>query len=130
MKINWLDRNLLQLPKFCLVFNEKEYLQALKDSKCNPLEAETWLAEGSAACVHSLYNKGSLYNCIVCIGEQNDVEGIDTASLLVHEAVHVFQRFAESIGEHNPSKEFEAYGIQKISYRLMEEYKRKIHGSK
>jgi hypothetical protein len=51
------------------------------------------------------------------------ITGLQVAALLVHEAVHVWQLFRESIGEHGPSKEFEAYSIQAISQRLMERYR-------
>lgn len=44
----------------------------------------------------------------------------------MHEAVHVFQHFKKSIGERKPSKEFEAYAIQSIADRLMNEYADRI----
>jgi hypothetical protein len=40
---------------------------------------------------------------------------------LVHEAVHIYQFAREYIGERHPGIEFEAYMIQKISERLIEE---------
>lgn len=43
--------------------------------------------------------------------------------LIVHEAVHVWQRIVEHIGEHKPSDEFMAYGIQTIAQELMFAYK-------
>lgn len=43
--------------------------------------------------------------------------------LLVHEAVHVWQRIMEYIGESKPSDEFMAYGIQAIAQELMFAYK-------
>lgn len=44
-------------------------------------------------------------------------------SLLVHEAVHIFQRVCNYIGEDKPSDEFEAYCIQAISQELMYAWK-------
>jgi hypothetical protein len=37
-----------------------------------------------------------------------------TFSTLVHEAVHVFERFAQEMGEEHPSEEFRAYSTQFI----------------
>lgn len=56
---------------------------------------------------------------------------IDVASVLVHEAVHVWQYVvkATSIGEDSREKwgtEAEAYAIQNISYFLMSEYAKGI----
>ncbi len=49
--------------------------------------------------------------------DPNSVVGI-----LVHEAVHIWQKFSQRIGEHEPSGEFEAYAIQSISQRLISAY--------
>lgn len=57
-----------------------------------------------------------------------DLEGsrkrtpIEVASLLVHEAVHIFQTDCEYRGEKNPSAEYEAYSIQMIAQELMVAY--------
>lgn len=51
-----------------------------------------------------------------------NVTGIGIASLLVHEAVHIWNWSMELIGESDPSDEFSAYGIQAISQELMERF--------
>lgn len=40
------------------------------------------------------------------------------ADFIVHEAVHVWQQICNIIGEDKPSKEFEAYSIQRIAFEL------------
>jgi hypothetical protein len=42
--------------------------------------------------------------------------------LLVHEAMHVWRDIRESIGEKEPSSEFEAYAMQNIISCLMDAY--------
>jgi hypothetical protein len=52
--------------------------------------------------------------------EKTNPEGV--VALLVHEAVHLWQYIKEDIGEHNPSKEFEAYAIQNLTQELLQSY--------
>lgn len=48
---------------------------------------------------------------------------IDTVAVLAHEAVHVKQGWMETISEHNPSDEFEAYVVQSVMKALLSQYK-------
>ena len=61
--------------------------------------------------------------CIAVTGNRLPVE---VAGLLVHEAVHVWQEYADRIGETHPGREQEAYAIQAISQELMTEYARRV----
>lgn len=67
----------------------------------------------------NFYNDSTL--AIVQIG---DVERsiIQIHSLLLHEAVHIWQRIKQRMGESDPSKEFEAYSIQRIAQDLFVMY--------
>ena len=60
---------------------------------------------------------------MLCIRGHEKHTGIEVACLLVHEAVHIWQRTCEDYGEHRPSAEFEAYAIQNISQQLMQSYR-------
>ncbi|WP_457797624.1 hypothetical protein [Methylocystis sp. S23] len=42
--------------------------------------------------------------------------------LIAHEAVHVWQKIRDEMGEDNPSPEFEAYSIQHIFIHLADAY--------
>jgi hypothetical protein len=58
-----------------------------------------------------------------------DNDPIETAALLVHEAVHIWQFMLDVIGERVPSSEFQAYGIQAIAQELMLEFQRQMYTS-
>lgn len=72
----------------------------------------------------SFDNPKSEVICLVTINEKFDT--LDDANaivgLIVHEAVHVWQKITETIGERYPSIEFEAYSIQVITQELLFAY--------
>lgn len=124
MKLNWLDRQTVYALRTVLCLSEQEYLQAVKH--CNVPQPDPWIDEArQVACVHTWEMAGSLV-CVVCLAPPPDFDGIDIAAALTHESVHIFQRLCKSIGEDEPSKEFEAYSIEHIAERLMREYARRM----
>lgn len=81
-----------------------------------------WVNTGANATTHTIDHDGKSI-CVVCLPKPPEgVTNIQVAGVLVHEAVHVWQRNMDSIGEDNPSAEFEAYSIQMIAQNLMEAY--------
>lgn len=82
-------------------------------ARCNFLET----GDGKAAAIVSI-DAGYLV--------QKDPLAV--AALLVHEAVHIWQKHAEIIGSHNDhGDEEEAYAIQAIAAGLMYEYRRQVY---
>ena len=61
---------------------------------------------------------------VVCMGDTAGLDGIDIASVLCHEAVHVWQAYCSHISERYPADEQSAYAIQAISEFLMREFVR------
>lgn len=123
MRLNWLERDTVYAPYTLLCLSEKEYRKAVK--YCQVRDPAPWIDEGrQVACVHTWERGGSLV-CVVCLDPPKSYDGISIAATLVHEAVHIFQRLCESIGEDNPSREFEAYSIERIFERLAREYARR-----
>lgn len=126
VSLKWLDRDLIVSPySFALCLSEKQFKKELK--RLN-LPSEQWppflATPHASATVHFFERHGDIDFCaIVCLGDTSNVELEQVYSMLVHEAVHIWQEIRAHIGERDPSSEFEAYSIQAISQRLMFSYK-------
>lgn len=117
--MEWLDRTLIAGPHFCLCLNEEDYRQALKDIDNEDWDHE-WVKSGGAL-AHWFKTESSLTVIItIDISKKRPIEEIH--AMLVHEAVHMWQKFKEHINEQNPSIEFEAYSLQVICMRLFYSY--------
>lgn len=118
--IKWLDRNLIQSPVYlALCTTQKDFRKQLK---LLGVPAEPFLHGNGDATTSKYVSKEGKYCVIVTIKKKKHVDRIVVDTLLVHEAVHVWQWIKEILGEHDPSKEFEAYAVQSISYALIEAY--------
>ena len=104
---------------WCLCVTEKAYQIARRQLAKEGKRTRNIFPKGGAQ-AQFIYSDGELTDCIVCLNERDDP--IENAVLLVHEAVHIWQRFCKEIGEKEPSSEFEAYTIQNITHRLFHAY--------
>ncbi|MER8075392.1 hypothetical protein [Acinetobacter pittii] len=75
--------------------------------------------EGAAAQV-DFYSDGAY--AVVQLGDTSERKPIEIYGLLLHEAVHVWQKVKKLMGEKEPSSEFEAYSIQSIAQDLFKMY--------
>ena len=126
MKTSWLDRTLMVGPYLALVLSEAEFNSALKDVGIKKADGPDWIKTPQAdATTHWMEHKDGSLACIIAIRKREGVTGIQIAAMLVHEAVHVFQRYCQHIGEDAPSSEFEAYSIQSIAQNLMVAYSKR-----
>ena len=125
-KARWLDRRIAAPgPYLTLCTSEPEYLSALNDIGAHPVD--DWIKTDHAdATVHFAENTDGGLAAIVCVRVAKDRTAIEVAGLLVHESVHVWQRYCERIGERSPAAEQEAYGIQSIAQELLAEYARRL----
>lgn len=124
----WLDRSLFRSPLYyALCTSQRLYDKELKRMKLGSQPGI--LNDHSGATTNFMQNVDGKQCAIVCLFNHSyDYEQI--ASLLAHEAVHIFQRIRENIGESSPSAEFEAYSIQAITQNLLYEYKRQVRRRK
>lgn len=120
----WLDRRIAKPgPYLTLCLSEDEMKHAARGLTRHPLR----YPESGALC-HTFTHKTSNELCAVVVLSQTSQQRspIEIAGLLVHEAVHVWQAYAENMGENAPATEQEAYAIQAISQELLAEYARRI----
>lgn len=120
----WSDGTLIVGPQVTLCTSEKEWAAILASMNCKP--TTDWLNPGADATTHFFTGDAGGTRNVVCIRTQPDSPSTAIAALLVHEAVHIWQGYCESIGEQNPSIEFEAYGIQMLSQYLFNAYSKRI----
>ena len=121
--MNWLEREVHPLgPHLILCLSQSEFSEVLAHLKADP---SPWLNPNASATTHHYTNTDGRSACIVCVGSVDGRTAPQINALLVHEAVHVWQEHRRVIGEHAPSSEMEAYGIQYIAETLMTEYARR-----
>lgn len=120
--MKYLERDTHSLSlKWALCLDEASF-EKLTKKLCKSYEAP-WVSHGGFASTHVLVNQddGGKF-VIVCMKPTwKSIQWIH--GVLVHEAVHVWQEHIKIIGERWPSAEFEAYGIEAISYKLFHAYR-------
>lgn len=130
--MKWLDRALVVSPYYYgLCLSEKDFQKELKGLKIPRDEWPAFLASKSADATAHFFESGDGKRC--CIITLGSVKGRSVAqvhSMLVHEAVHLWQEIREDIGERRPSPEFEAYAVQSLAQRLIESYQDGMNGKR
>lgn len=124
-KYKWLNRRVAkQGPFLTLCLSDQELEHALRGMT----KEHVAFPEYGALCTALRHAKTDEICTVVSVSKrsQENCNAIEMAGLLVHEAVHVWQQYAEDIGEKNPGSEQEAYAIQGISQELMAEYARRL----
>lgn len=123
MATKWNDRALVVGPWVTLVQSDKQFQAAMKQCRIPKDERGTWIQPPTAdATAHFFEAPRAGLTCIVALRVSKDITPIQICSLLVHESVHIWQRFKARIVEIDPSPEFEAYSVQAISQGLMQAY--------
>jgi hypothetical protein len=125
MKIKWLDRRIAAPgPYLCLVLSEEAYKAAM--AHCRIERPDPWVDAPAHARTYMLENPEMGQVAVIGMRDWQGRSSIEVAGLLVHEAVHVWQEYADRIGERHPGAEQEAYAIQAIAQELMAEFARQV----
>lgn len=115
------DRDLHRCrQQIVLCISEGQYLAECRAWKIkNP---DHWLDNSDCHAMVHHWKRGRDIVAVVCIGNISNLGEPHITGVIVHEVVHIWKRHVKEIGEDKPSSEFEAYGIQFISVRLLEAY--------
>lgn len=118
------DDMVMNPVRICMCIDEGAFISEMDALNVPYYDRPRFVAEGKHGNVHYFQNKddGSEI-AIVCITNCESQTGIELAGLLCHEAVHIFRRAKELMGERESSSEFEAYSIQWIFQQLCWTYK-------
>lgn len=114
------DRKLVTSPiQWCVCLSPEAFNKAQRQLNVPKAHRGEWITQGFNATVHHIVDEGREYS-VVCYRPDSTKSRAQQFAMLVHEAVHIWQRIRESMGETTPSCEFEAYSIQSISQDLMQ----------
>jgi hypothetical protein len=122
--VKWLDRRIAAPgPFLALCLDEAEFEATCKQLKVDPkpFVKNSW----SHATAHHFDGPQGL-SVVICIRDWQGRDPVEVAGLLIHEAVHAWQGYAEHIGERDPGIEQEAYAIQSIAQELLSEFARRM----
>jgi hypothetical protein len=123
----WLSPTLINGDYLGICFSEKDFQRELRRMKVPPSMWSSWLSDKALATTHHLVTEKGSRASIVCVPIRTDMEGVDIAALLMHEAVHVLQEYLDFIGEAQVGRETQAYAIQSISTHLMRAYRDELY---
>ena len=101
---------------YYLATTEKAFKAVLRKNK---IYDNSYMPTGALACC-TIYEEQGI--AVVCLKEELPLTTEEIYSLLVHEAVHLWQAHCRWLGEDKPGEETEAYAIQKIAGELIKEY--------
>ena len=123
----WLDRRIASPgPHLALCLSEDEFKAACRHLKAT---APPWIKTPQAhATLHWFERPDAPLTAVLCMQKWQGRDPIEVAGLLVHEAVHVWQGYADHIGESGPGLEQEAYAVQAIAQEFMAEFARRQRG--
>ena len=106
---------------YCLVKSKEEHARFCARHKVAKNEFMSLGKQGQS----SMFECGDVTLVIVQVDKASCLEQFTKAQIvgiLVHEAVHIWQEIRTAMGEDEPSSEFEAYSIERISEDLISEW--------
>lgn len=122
-RAQWLERALVMSPYYIgLCTDAGAFEGEMKRMKVAKDDRPEFIPKGAGAVAHFFEESNGAVSAIVCITRPKGVTRHALNALLVHEAMHIWRRIRQWLGESKPSAEFEAYAVQHISQRLMEAF--------
>lgn len=123
-KCFWIGRSLIVSPySISLCLSEDSFRHEMKRLKVPVSSWPKWIIEGYGGTTHTLEeNEKHEMALVICIKKEKSSTRDAVIGLIVHEAVHVWQKVRDNLREEFPSTEFEAYSIQQITVNLIDAY--------
>jgi hypothetical protein len=126
----WLDRALfVNSQYYTLCTSEAQFHKILKYLNVPKDQWPPFINKGSNATTHYFINDKTR-STVVCMPPNPEMSNAQIVALLCHEAVHIWQATRRDYGERKPSSELEAYAVQSLTQRLVEEYERQTEKKK
>lgn len=117
----WCNRGMIESPFHTAVcLSEEAFHRALRTMGMPRKDWPSFILSKYADATVHMFDGDRSHAALVCLRGWEGRDPIEIAGLLVHEATHMWQQYCEQIGESDPSREFEAYGIQALSQSLMQ----------
>lgn len=128
----WLDRALfVNSQYYTLCTTEAQFHKILKYLNVPKDQWPPFVSNGANATTHYFVNSHSKKkSTVVCMPPNPEMSNAQIVALLCHEAVHIWQATRKHYGERKPSSELEAYAVQSLTQRLVEEYERQTEKKK
>lgn len=127
----WLDRALfVNSQYYTLCTTEEQFRKILKYLKVPKKQWPPFVSGGMANATTHYFINGKTRSTVVCMPPNPEMSNAQIVALLCHEAVHIWQATRKDYGERKPSSELEAYAIQSLTQRLVEEYERQTKKKK
>lgn len=128
MSALWLDRVLHETRHYYSICTSEEiFREKLLGLEIPESEWPRWLNMDADATTHFRKWEGKRI-CLVCVNPKVEKDPIQIVALIVHEAMHLWQKELELIGEQYSGSEHEAYAVQSIVQELLLEYRRQVYG--
>lgn len=123
MKASWCGKSLLEGRHVGLVIGRDAFMREWKRQRLDPDLMPNPFVRPTVNASVSFVERGSVRYAIVALQAGHAERTLETVyALLVHEAVHIWQRWCLDAGEVAPGDEVEAYSIQRIALDLFGAY--------
>lgn len=123
MRSEWLDTAPVNIPQLKLCLSREDFFETMVEIGVDP-DHEFFVAKGANAMVSKYEEDGEHPIMIVTLKGWESMPGVQIASLLAHEAVHVVQAWCDAANESTPGAEFFACSVQRVFQNLAEEFVR------
>lgn len=120
---SWCNTAMLESRHVGLVIGREGFIREWKRQKLDAAQMPDPFVSAKVNASVSFAERGGVKYAIVALCEDHRERTLETVyALLVHEAVHIWQRWCSDAGEDAAGGEIEAYAIQRLALNLFGAY--------